>query len=87
MEIRKTFERETYDCYPTTPVLRCQDECQATKTKTTLFPMTCVKPLSKESTKIFKDMEKRTLDLTGSEVFYMQNLSEDVECDCSVCAQ
>lgn len=87
VEIRKTIEDESYDCYPTTPVLRCLDECQATKTKTSLFPMTCVKTGSKESTKIFKEMEKRTLDLTGSEVYYTQNLSEDVECDCSVCGQ
>ncbi|KAL9951821.1 hypothetical protein ACROYT_G044556 [Oculina patagonica] len=87
VEIRKTINAESYDCYPTTPVLRCLDECQATKTKTTHFPMTCVKTGSKESTKIFKDMEKRTLDLTGSEVHFTQNLSEDVECDCSVCGQ
>ena len=81
----KTIEEQSYDCYSTTPVLRCLDECQATKTKMTRFPMTCVKTGSKDSEKIFWDMEKRTLDLTGSDVYYNQNLSEDTECDCSVC--
>lgn len=51
----------------------------------TLFPMTCVKRGSDESDKIFKKIEKRTLDLTRSEVFYEQNLSEDIECDCNSC--
>lgn len=51
----------------------------------TLFPMTCVKRGSDESDKIFKKIEKRTLDLTGSEVFYEQDLSEDIECDCNSC--
>ena len=87
VEIRKLIEDESYDCYPITPVLRCLDECKATKTKTTLFPMTCVKTESKELAKILKDREKRTLDLTGSEVYYKENLSEHVECDCSVCGQ
>ena len=87
VEIRKTIEEESHDCYPTTPVLRCLDECRATKTRTTLFPMTCVKTGSKESNRIFKDMEKRTLDLTGSDVYFRENLSEDTECDCSVCGQ
>lgn len=82
---RKTIEEQDYDCYPTTPVLRCLDKCQATKTRMTLFPMTCVKRGSDESDKIFKKIEKRTLDLTGSEVFYEQNLSEDIECDCNSC--
>lgn len=83
----KTIEEQNYNCYPTTPVLRCLDECKATKTKMTLFPMTCVKTGSGESAKIFKNIEKRTLDLTGSEVFYKQNLREDIECDCSVCGR
>ena len=82
---RKTIEEQSYECYPTTPVLRCLDECQATKTKMTLFPMTCVRTGSDESTRIFKRITKRTLDLTGSEVFYKQNLSEDMECDCRSC--
>ena len=85
--IRQEIEGVNYDCYPTTPVLRCLDECRATKTKTTHFPMTCVKTGSVESMKILKDIEKRTLDLTGSEVIYTENLTEHVECDCSICGQ
>ena len=84
---RETIKEESYDCFPTTPVLRCLDECQATKTKLTRFPMTCVKTGSDESDKIFKQMEKRTLDLTGSDVFYEQNISEELECDCSSCGR
>ena len=85
--IRQEIERENYDCYPTTPVLRCLDECQATETKTTRFPMTCVKTGSVESMQILKEIEKRTLDLTESEVIYTENLTEHVECDCSICGQ
>ena len=83
---RKIIEEQDHDCYPTTPVLRCLDECEATKTKMTLFPMTCVKTGSEESKKISKKIKKRTLDLTGGEVFYEQDLSEDIECDCSSCS-
>lgn len=81
----KTIKEQNYECYPTTPVLRCLDECQATKTKMSLLPMTCVKTGSDESDRILKDKNRRTLDLTGSDVFYQQNLSEDIECDCSFC--
>ncbi|KAJ7321412.1 hypothetical protein OS493_034985 [Desmophyllum pertusum] len=85
--IPKTIEEQDHYCYPTTPVLRCLDECQPIKTQTTPFPMTCVKTGSVESIKISKAMKKRTLDLTGSDVYFTHSLDEHTECDCSVCGQ
>ena len=49
--------------------------------------MTCVETGSSQSLKIFKGIEKRTLDLTGSNVYFTENLIEHTDCDCSVCGQ
>ena len=49
--------------------------------------MTCVETGSSQSLKIFKGIEKRTLDLTGNDVYFTENLIEHTDCDCSVCGQ
>ncbi|CAH3178702.1 unnamed protein product, partial [Porites lobata] len=85
VQIRKDINSTSHDCYPISPVLRCHEECEATKSKLTPFPMTCVETGSSQSLKIFKGIEKRTLDLTGSDVYFTENLIEHTDCDCSVC--
>lgn len=86
VKIDKDIEGNRYQCYPTTPVLRCLDQCQDTESKFTRFPMTCVKVGSKEAQKITRDIEKRTIDLAASEVYFYKDLPEHMGCDCK-CGQ
>lgn len=86
-KITRTINGKTYYCYPTTPVLRCHTGCQATKTKMTSFPMTCVVAETKQSDKILDSLGKPSLDLTGSIVYFREVVEEEIECDCNRCLQ
>ncbi|CAH3156874.1 unnamed protein product [Pocillopora meandrina] len=85
LKVDRTINGESHDCYPTSPVLRCHNGCQATKTRMTSFPMTCVETGTKESQKISANLGKPSFDLTGSVVYFRENLEEETECNCSSC--
>lgn len=87
LKIPRTIDGEKFDCFTTTPVLRCFEDCQATESRTTGFQLTCRKTDSKEVFKISDEIAKRTVDLTGSDVHLKENLVEHFACDCSACSQ
>ncbi|XP_074612059.1 vitellogenin-2-like isoform X3 [Acropora palmata] len=85
IEITETIGKETFQCFTTTPVLRCLKNCQVTESQTIAYPMTCVRSSNKESLKkIYKEIMRRTLDLTGSQVYFSYDVTEHLACDCSV---